>query len=199
MCYNAFMNASTKPTKAVSRAGSLLRTGPFPIALRFVDQLYRLLTGAPLWKLSAVTPQLLLGGQHYPRGYAAMLSYGITTIVNMREAHHCDEAKGIAGERHLHLATIDNMPPALDDLLRGVEFLDCEIKLGGAVYIHCGVGVGRAPTMTAAYLVSTGMSPADALRRIKKARPFIHLTAAQRQVLDEFEQHWQKSHLKSLC
>ena len=119
-----------------------------------------------------------------------MRDFGITAIVNLRESHFSDEALGIAGERHLHLPTIDNTPPTIADLLRGVAFVQAEIDRAGKVYIHCGVGVGRAPTLTAACLIATGLSPNTALSRIKAVRPFIHLTSAQRRVLDEFAATW---------
>lgn len=115
-----------------------------------------------------------------------MLDYGISAIVNMRN-RHSDEDKRIAGERHLHLATVDNTPPSVDDLQRGAAFIRAEIDRGGKVYVHCAVGCGRAPTMAAAYLISTGLSPNEALRQIKTVRPFVRLTRKQRAVLDQFE------------
>ena len=189
----------SKPPNPLTRAISLAKTGPISILLRFVDQAYRKTRGAPLWQLSAVTPQLNIGGQHYPGGYAAMLEYGITAIVNLREAHFSDEKAGIGGSRHLHLATVDNTPPSLEDLIRGVKFIGDEIAVGGKVYIHCGVGVGRAPTMAAAYLISTGLKPDDALNRIRATRPFIHLTARQRSALEDFERHWRGTNPSAPC
>jgi protein tyrosine phosphatase len=178
------------PPNPLNRIISLASTGPTGIVLRFVDQIHRKRTGAPHWKLSEITPQLFCGGQHYPAGYQEMLDKGITAIVNMREAHIRDEDKGIGGHHHLHLATRDNTPPSVADLSQGVDFINQHITNNGKVYIHCGVGVGRAPTMTAAYLVSTGMTPDDALDKIRKHRPFIHLTSTQRDVLYEFSQYW---------
>ena len=157
------------------------------------------MSGAPLWQLSDVTPQLYLGGQHDVRGYRKMRQRGISAIINMREQRFSDVDAGIAGERHLHLATIDNTPPTVADLSRGAEFARDEIARGGKVYIHCGVGVGRAPTMAAAYLISTGLTPQCALQKIKQARPFVHLTAAQRAVLDEFAASWQERHGHAPC
>ena len=186
------MNTTRAKPSPLARMASLAKTGPVPILLRFIDQGHRKMSGAPLWKLSAVTPQLLLGGQHSPRGWRAMQDAGISAIVNLREARFSDSAKGIGGERHLHLATVDNTPPTIADLMRGAAFIAAEIQRGGKVYVHCGVGVGRAPTMTAAYLITTGLSPAAALQTIKKTRPFIHLTPSQRRVLDEFARAWQK-------
>ncbi len=179
------MSHPPAPPHPLVRLRSLLRTGPVPLALRLLDQLARRTTGAPIWRLCAVTPQLHVGGQHYRRGYAKMRDYGITAILNMR-GEHCDQAQGIGGERHLQLATIDNTPPSLDDLRRGSDFIRAEIKRGGKVYVHCAVGCGRAPTMAAAYLISTGLTADEALRRIKAVRPFVHPTPGQREALAAF-------------
>ncbi|MFW6082850.1 MAG: protein-tyrosine phosphatase family protein, partial [Chloroflexota bacterium] len=43
----------------------------------------------------------------------------------------------------------------------------------GSVYVHCGSGVGRAPTLAAAYLVFTGLTPSEAWAKIRRTRPFI--------------------------
>ena len=118
-----------------------------------------------------------------------MLDYGITAIVNMRRKHS-DIEKGISGERHLQLATTDNTPPSVEDLQCGVDFISEEIERGGKVYIHCAVGCGRAPTMTAAYLISKGLMPEDALKRIKRIRPFISPTKKQKRVLQDFAAYW---------
>ena len=185
---------TVKPSPPHKRILSLANTGPRAILLRFIDQAYRKIGGAPLWKLSQVTPQLFLGGQHHRRGWRAMQARGITAIVNLRETKFNDAAKSIDGERHLHLATVDNTPPTVADLMRGVAFVDDEIQRGGKVYIHCGVGVGRAPTLTAAFLMTTGLSAEEALRHIKKARPFVHLTDEQRDALDEFARRWPSGH-----
>lgn len=185
---------TVKPSPPHKRILSLASTGPRAILLRFIDQAYRKIGGAPLWTLSQVTPQLFLGGQHHRRGWRAMQARGITAIVNLRETKFSDAAKGIGGERHLHLATVDNTPPTVADLMRGAALIGDEIQRGGKVYIHCGVGVGRAPTMTAAFLMTTGLSAEEALRQIKKTRPFVHLTDEQRDALDEFARRWPAGH-----
>lgn len=190
---------SPGPPHPLVRALSLARTGPLSIVLRFFDQAYRKTRGAPLWRLCAVTPQLAVGGQHYRGGFAAMREYGITAVVNLRESRFSDELAGIGGNRHLHLATIDNTPPSLDDLFRGVNFISDEIANGGKVYVHCGVGVGRAPTLAAAYLISTRLTPDDALRAIRAVRPFVHLTASQRAALDEFARRWRETTPSASC
>jgi hypothetical protein len=187
------MTSMHKPTNPLLRVVSLAKTGPRAIIKRYIDQGYRKITGAPYWKYSEVTSQLYVGGQQYPKGYQEMLDRGITGIVNMREDYHSDVEKGVEGPNHLHLITRDNTPPKLEDLHRGAEFIRDEINNGGKVYVHCGVGVGRAPTMAAAYLVTTGLSAEEALSAIRKVRPFIHLTDTQTAILHEFVQHWQNN------
>ncbi|MCS6837172.1 MAG: dual specificity protein phosphatase family protein [Anaerolineae bacterium] len=174
------------PPSQFQRALSLLRTGPRGLFWRLADQLVRKASGRPLWRVSQVSPLLYLGGQHSSRGWAAMQARGIQAIVNLREAHKDDAALGIAPTAYLHLPTPDNTPPSLDDLARGARFIAQHIERGQAVYVHCGVGVGRAPSQVAAYLISTGLSADEALEQIRRVRPFIHLTRAQRQQLERY-------------
>lgn len=178
-----------KPTNPARRVVSLLRRGPRAIALRLYDQSKRKLTGSPAWRYSRITPNLYVGGQHYPPGWQAMLDEGITAVVNMRELHHDDVKRGVASEKHLHLATRDNTPPTLEALEQAATFIAQEIEAGGKVYVHCGVGVGRAPSAAAAYLIYSGMTTDEALTVILTKRPFIHLTGRQKRQLRTFEQH----------
>lgn len=136
------------------------------------DHLVRIVTGAPSRSVSEITPQLHVGGQHRRRGWDRLQARGVTAVVNLR-AEWDDKAAEIAPQRYLYLPTIDDTPPSLADLRAGVEFITEELERGGAVYVHCGSGVGRAPTMAAAYLVSTGLSPGEAWAKIRAARPFI--------------------------
>lgn len=192
LCYNAGMPERAKPASAIRRFGAFLRNGPRAIKLRGYDAFHRRETGAPVWRYSEITPQLYVGGQHSKQGYAEMRAFGISAIVNMREAEYSDIKQGIGGPRHLHLPTVDHTPPSVQDLTRGVEFISAEIseRANAKVYIHCAAGCGRAPTMAAAYLVSMGDAPGQAWQRIKAARPFINPTARQKLAVKQFAAAW---------
>ena len=156
---------------------------PYAIFIRIYVTVVRRFIGHPLKKYSAVTDQLWVGGQHRPKGWKWMQDQGITAIVNLRKEFD-DAVVEIAPPNYLYLPTIDNTPPTIEDLQRGVDFITQEIENGGKVYIHCGVGVGRAPTLAACYLTSTGMSPAQAWYTIRQTRPFVLPRPSQaRQVL----------------
>lgn len=149
------------------------------------DQTYRTIRGAPTRRMSEITPQLVVGGQHSTHGLSILRRRGVTAIVNMR--HESDDRdKGRALDRYLYLPTIDNTPPTLENLHLAADFIAGEIARGGKVYVHCWEGVGRAPTTACAYLVSTGMTPQEAWARIRKVRPFVRPTPFQVAQIDRF-------------
>lgn len=153
-------------------------------------------TGVPPLRYSRVTPQLYVGPQYTGRGKRHLEKNGITAGVNMR-VEFDDAAHGLAFTRYCHLPTIDDSAPSLEHLRQGAAFIREEIEAGGIVYIHCAGGIGRAPTMAAAYLISTGKPLAEALALIMRVRPFIALTAPQKEQLEAFESDLRKGQTES--
>ena len=152
--------------------GRLTQQGLRTSALWAADHAVRIITGAPMRSVSQITPHLHVGGQYRRRGWRRLAARGITAVVNMRIEFDDDEA-GIAPPRYLHLPTVDDEPPTLEQLDEGIAFIAEQVARGGGVYVHCGAGVGRAAAMAAAYLVSTGLTPNEAWARIREARPFV--------------------------
>jgi len=147
------------------------------------------LTGVSTQRYSRITPNLYVGGQIRREGWRRLQAAGVTAIVNMRREHD-DRAAGIPvpPENYLHLPTEDDTPVSLEDLRRGADWIADQIARGGAVYVHCAAGSGRAPSMGAAYLIAhTGMTTDQALATIKERRPFIMPRQAQIERLREFE------------
>jgi protein-tyrosine phosphatase len=145
------------------------------------------LTGVPLLKYSQVTPQILVGPQYSMAGKRKLEQLDIQYGVSLRQEFD-DGAHGLALSHYCYLPTIDDDAPSLEDLHRGVLFIEQAIAEDGKVYIHCAGGVGRAPTMAAAYFLTQGMSLADALALIRKVRPFISITPVQMEQLERFQE-----------
>lgn len=143
-------------------------------------------TGTPMLKYSRVTPQLYVGPQYRASGRRLLEQSGIHYGVNMR-IEFDDAAHGLALKNYCHLPTIDDDSPAMEHLQQGVEFIHKAITEGGKVYIHCTAGVGRAPTMASAYLVSQGYGVDDAIAFIRQTRPFINIRPVQIEQLRRFE------------
>lgn len=143
-------------------------------------------TGIPIMKFSQITPEIYVGAQHQQAGKRKLERLGITGAVNMR-IEFDDAAHGLALEHYCHLPTVDDAAPTLEHLQQGVDFIRRVTAGGGKVYIHCAGGIGRAPTMAAAYLISLGLSLDDAVALIKASRPFINIMPPQREQLKRFE------------
>ena len=155
--------------------------------LRIYDQAARRITGAPPQRYSQITPQLHIGGQPFRRGLDSLQNRDISAIVNLRRTHD-DRQNGVVLNDYLHLRVTDNTAPTQAQLREGAAFIAKHIDEGDSVYVHCGVGVGRAPTLAAAYLISTGLTYDEALALIRDVRPFIWLNRQQRASLRTFAQ-----------
>ena len=145
----------------------------------------RLAQGISPAATSEVVNGLFVGGQQYRRGLALMRQMRIGATISLRDEAD-DTARGVALASHLWLPTPDNGAPTLTQISQGVKFIRQALEAGQGVYIHCGQGVGRAPTLAAAYLVSQGQSPQAALETIRKVRPFITPTRIQLKRLAEW-------------
>ncbi len=157
-----------------------------------IDILYRRVQGIPSLRRSQITADLFLGGQYNLVGLRKLKALGITAIVNMRETSIYTEAQ-YEGFRYLHLPTVDNTPPTKDDLIRGADFVDHEIRVNkGKVYIHCRQGLGRGPSMAIAYLLKLGTTYDDAFALVLKVRTFINPRPAQRTRLKELEAYYKE-------
>jgi len=159
------------------------------LILKVFDNLHRLINGISAIKRSQISADLYLGGQYNLVGLKKLKQMGITAIVSMRENTIFDKAF-FEGLKFLNLPTIDNTPPSIEDLIRGADFVDSEIKNGGKVYIHCRQGIGRGPSMAIAYLLKLGTTFDDAFALVKFVRPFINPRPLQIARLKELENYY---------
>lgn len=143
-------------------------------------------TGSPNLRYSQITEHLYVGPQYRKFGKSRLEAAGIRHSVNMRTEFN-DLERDLALENHCYLPTIDDQAPTLEHVTSGVSFIERALGNGGKVYIHCGGGVGRAPTMAAAYLISIGYSYQESLLLIQRVRPFIQVTPVQLDLLRHFD------------
>jgi diacylglycerol kinase (ATP) len=158
---------------------------------RVYDHLRRRLTGAPSLKSSQIAPNLYLGGQYRPWAIPVLKSWGVTGVVNMRMLRRPSTSPGL---EVLNLPTRDHHAPSIESLRQGVEFIDRHLAAGGGVYMHCRLGEGRGPTMAAAYLISKGMRPQDAVAHIARFRRMVRPNASQLRQLARFQQELMSKH-----
>jgi hypothetical protein len=139
-----------------------------------------------------VPGQLALGPCPGEASLAELREAGISAILCLQELSECP-APPKTLLRGLHWARV---PVAdghaggsirLEQLRRAVDQIQRWRDEGRMVYVHCYAGIGRAPTVCAAYLIeSEGLGLGAALARVKRARPAASPTAQQLLVLSEF-------------
>lgn len=163
----------------------LVTQGVKPTFLWMHNLFNRLFLDRPVREQTEIRANLFVGSQFKERGWRQLEEWGIDSVVNMRREFD-DRSLDITIPNYLQIPLADDTAPSLEQLEQGAAFIQQNIDRGGKVYIHCGAGVGRAPTMASAYLISTGMTPAEAEEEIRGKRCFIRMIRSQRAVLEEF-------------
>ena len=116
-------------------------------------------------KLYVVDERLWRGAQPSTTGFRSLAASGVRTVIDLRpstDARKVDRELRALGMESIHLPVTDGTPPSPTQVRRVVDIVD---NSQGRVFLHCGEGVGRAGTMSAAYKVTTGKASAsEALR-----------------------------------
>lgn len=113
----------------------------------------------------------------------SLLKRGIRADVSLEEGK-LDNPFGV--KYYLWLPTRDHCAPSMNQMLLGARFIYGLIENKEKVYVHCRRGHTRAPTLVAAYFVLTGLGVKDAIAKIKKKRPGIHVSSSQKKALEKF-------------
>jgi len=116
-------------------------------------------------KLYVVDDRLWRGAQPGMTGFRSLAESGVTTVIDLRPGSDASRVGGelrALGVESVHLPVTDGTPPSPSQVRRVVDIVG---NSQGRVFLHCGEGVGRAGTMSAAYKVTTGKASAsEALR-----------------------------------
>jgi len=91
---------------------------------------------------------------------------GISAVVNLR-AEYQDVFAAPFPKAYLWLPVIDHTDPTVEQMLSGAQFIDAAVRSGQRVLVHCKMGIGRSPTLAAAYLVWRGATVQEAVERVQ--------------------------------
>ncbi len=148
--------------------------------------------------MSWITPELAVGGRVRPEDIHRLALAGVTRVVDTRSEHQ-DDAERMAHEgiQLLYLPTPDTFPLTVEQLHEGADWVSQQMKSGHSVLIHCEHGVGRSVLLTAATLVTMGMTPQQALELIQSKRWQAAPNHRQMLRLQEFEQYLNSAPISS--
>jgi protein-tyrosine phosphatase len=93
-----------------------------------------------------------------------------------------------AGMKFMSLPIPDRQVPGSEsELTATIEQLDANLSSGKNVAVHCRQGIGRTGLVTSCLLVSKGLTPEQAVKRVKASRGLeIPETAEQRRWIDHY-------------
>lgn len=138
--------------------------------------------------VSPVEPLLFVGGQFRPEQWPMLHALGVRAVLSL-QAEREDRFAGLPPAMALRLHVPDFTPPTLEQLAAGVAFIEAAHGGGLPVFVHCHAGVGRAPIMAAAHLVSSRrLGHRVALAQVRAARPIIGPNRSQVARLREYEE-----------
>jgi len=139
--------------------------------------------GQPEFEYSQIDENVFIGtnaccSMHFNEG---LIEKGITVDISL-EGEKLDQPYGV--DIFIWIPTEDHTPPKRHCVRAAIEALDALLKDGKKIYIHCKNGHGRAPTFYSAYLIlKKGLTPEQAVEKIREKRPSIHLEEGQLEFL----------------
>ncbi len=117
--------------------------------------------------MTRIWERLWLGGLADAEQLVKSNPHGITTVISLCEASVTSKRRDV---NYVHLPIDDHQPVPIRQFYSVVHTLAKNIRWG-SVLIHCGVGVSRAPSFTAAWMHCVGYRNIDsALAEIKRLR-----------------------------
>ncbi len=124
----------------------------------------------PSW----ITDQIAVGGAGItPDTWSDMAAkYHFSAVLSLRGEFQ-DIFDSPLPSAYLWLPVTDHSDPSPEQLLIGVQFIDAAVRSKQRVLVHCKMGIGRSPTMVAAYLVWSGSSIDEAIQIVAKVADMV--------------------------
>lgn len=132
-----------------------------------------------------ITENVWVGGFNSPE---LVVSQNFDVVLDLREIEDLKYQNFLMnhGLEYVNVKIPDRYGASPEVLSKIVALIDAKVRKGRKVLVHCNLGRGRSALVVAAYLVSHGLSPEEAIKKIKEKRNVTYLNERQRQALSDF-------------
>jgi protein tyrosine phosphatase (PTP) superfamily phosphohydrolase (DUF442 family) len=117
-------------------------------------------TVAGMHHFQRVDAHLWRGSAPGAAGYRELAAMGVRTVVDLRAENLSARQLALPGEAGLHVVRMPIRDGQTPTEAQVEQFTGLVGSAGSPVFVHCGAGVGRTGSVTAAYLVRSGQETA---------------------------------------
>jgi atypical dual specificity phosphatase len=121
-----------------------------------------------------------------PEDFQWLREQGIELLLSLTEDRPRRDWAEDAGLLVFHEPLEDMEPPTQEQLDRCVSVITKALDRKMPVAVHCGAGLGRTGVVLAAYLVSRGLTAANAIARVRRLRPHSIETEEQAEAVEHY-------------
>lgn len=144
-----------------------------------------------------ITDDIWIGGRLSLEAWHQLWAEGVRVVVSL-QGEERNEYGDLKPEAELWLPTPDMCMPTIPQMWLACAFIRLALLNGRKVVVHCRYGVGRSPMTLAAYLVTQGWEPREAVEFIAQRRREVDPNARQWAALEEFAREWERGTLPPL-
>jgi dual specificity phosphatase 12 len=139
--------------------------------------------------MSCILPSLWLGNLDILHDFEFLKENKITHVVTVLERDYSTHSMAALGISQMTVKMYDSDAEPIGGAFPATTaFIQMALESGGAVYVHCLMGMSRSPTIVAAYLIAEkGFSADKALAFLTGIRPIVDPNAGFRQALKDWE------------
>lgn len=132
-----------------------------------------------------ITENIWVGGANSPELVAKQNFSVVFDLREFDDSKYVDVLKS-HGIEYINVKILDHYGASPEILSQIVAEISQKVSEGKKILVHCNLGRGRSTLVVAAYLISQGMSPEDAKRKIREKRSVTYMNEKQRKALNDY-------------